>query len=234
MDSAMQASSQTPDSGNQPLPAKDSPTVISWRHALETYRKCLTDKDLKQLLVPAGPEDVVATIEKWQLKQKDKKSEKIASSIRECTGRMQRFNACLDVIAQGTPQPGCLLWGSIRFVLTVCCIQRSWFEAKELGDVCVSYSDSYSQLVHDAANEYERLCNALIQIVEYLPRIELYTDTFLDSEPVRECVHCFYVSVLCFWTRACKFYRRRRFWNIIRVFWNDFDFEFKELEIEMN
>jgi fungal STAND N-terminal Goodbye domain len=122
MSSAMQASSQIPSPANPPPSAKDSPTVIAWRHALDTYRKSLTDKDLKQLQVPAGPEDVVASIEKWQMKQKNKTSEKIASAIRAYTGRMQRFNACIDVIAQGTPQPGCLLWGSIRLVLTVCWI----------------------------------------------------------------------------------------------------------------
>src|SRR5436190_10581790 len=101
-------------------------------------------------------------------------------------------------------------------------------------DLVYLKSDAYSQLVHDAAEEYERLCTALIRMVEYLPRIELYTDIFLDSDLIRECVHGFYVSFLRFWARACKFYRRRRLWNIVRVCWNDFEFEFKEVEIEMN
>lgn len=34
--------------------------------------------------------------------------------------RLQRFTASIDMLAQGSPAPGCLLWGSIKFALTVC------------------------------------------------------------------------------------------------------------------
>lgn len=70
-------------------------------------------------------------------------------------------------------------------------------------------------------------------MTECLPRVELYTDTFLDSSKVQECVGAFYSSVLRFWTRACKFYRRHRLWNSIRVVWNNYDAEFRQLELEM-
>ena len=70
-------------------------------------------------------------------------------------------------------------------------------------------------------------------MAECLPRIELYTKTFLDSTLVQDCVNAFYSSVLRFWTRACKFYRRHRLWNFVRVIWNDYDVEFGELEIDM-
>lgn len=70
-------------------------------------------------------------------------------------------------------------------------------------------------------------------MVDCLPQIELYTETFLDSDLVRACVNAYYVSTLRFWTRACKFYRRHRLLNFLRVVWNDFDTEFSELEIAM-
>ena len=70
-------------------------------------------------------------------------------------------------------------------------------------------------------------------MVDCLPRIELYTETFLDSDLVRACVSAYYVSILRFWTRACKFYRRHGLLNFIRVIWNDFGAEFSELEISM-
>lgn len=89
------------------------------------------------------------------------------------------------------------------------------------------------QIVQKAAEEYNKLCNALIRMAECLPSIELYTETFLHSNLVQECVNAFYSSVLRFWTRACKFYRRRRLWNFVRVVWNDYDAEFKELEDDM-
>ena len=87
--------------------------------------------------------------------------------------------------------------------------------------------------MQDAAEEYEKLCQALSRMVDCLPQIEIYTDTFLDSEIVRACVGAFYISTLRFWTRACKFYRRHRLLNFIRVVWNDFDAEFGELEVNM-
>ena len=84
-----------------------------------------------------------------------------------------------------------------------------------------------------AAEEYDKLCHALSRMVDCLPQIELYTETFLDSEMVKASVSSFYVSTLRFWTRACKFYRRHRLLNFIRVIWNDFDVEFGELEVNM-
>ena len=87
--------------------------------------------------------------------------------------------------------------------------------------------------MQDAAEEYDKLGHALSRMVDCLPQIELYTEIFLDSEIVRACVSAFYISTLRFWTRACKFYRRHRLLNFIRVVWNDFDAEFSELEIKM-
>ena len=87
--------------------------------------------------------------------------------------------------------------------------------------------------MQDAAEEYDKLCHALSRMVDCLPQIELYTETFLDSEVVRASVNAFYTCILRFWTRACKFYRRHRLLNFIRVVWNDFDAEFSELEINM-
>ena len=70
-------------------------------------------------------------------------------------------------------------------------------------------------------------------MVECLPRVELYTKTFLGSRLVQDSVTAFYCSALRFWTRACKFYRRHRLWNFVRVIWNDYDVEFSELEVDM-
>ena len=90
------------------------------------------------------------------------------------------------------------------------------------------------KLVKGAVEEYSKLCLALTQMTDCLPRIELYTEAFLNSSLIQDCVNQFYVSMLRFWTRACKFYSRHRLWNFVRVAWNDFDDEFRELQIDMN
>lgn len=89
------------------------------------------------------------------------------------------------------------------------------------------------QIIQHAVEEYERLCKALTRMIECLPRVELYSQTFMDSSLVCDCVNAFYVSVLRFWSRACKFYRRGRLWNFIRTGWKDYDTEFHMLEVEM-
>lgn len=89
------------------------------------------------------------------------------------------------------------------------------------------------QIVQNAVEDYERLCKALTRMIECLPRVELYSDTFMDSSLVCNYVSAFYVSVLRFWCRACKFYRRGRFWNFIQTSLKSYDTEFRELEEEM-
>ena len=100
-----------------PVPkAGDSATIVAFRNARDTFRKSLSEKDMKRIMIPTGPEDVVNEIEKWHKRHSDSK---VAAGIRFGLGQLQRFNASIDMLAQGTPSPGCLLWGSIKFVLTV-------------------------------------------------------------------------------------------------------------------
>ena len=91
-------------------------TIVAFRNARDTFRKSLSEKDLKRIMIPTGPEDVVNEIEKWHNRHLDSK---VAGGVRFGLSQLQRFSASLDMLAQGTPSPGCLLWGSIKFVLTV-------------------------------------------------------------------------------------------------------------------
>lgn len=74
---------------------------------------------MKRIMIPTGPEDVINEIDKWHKRHSDSK---VAAGVRFGLGQLQRFNASIDMLAQGTPSPGCLLWGSIKFVLTVSCV----------------------------------------------------------------------------------------------------------------
>lgn len=157
-------------------------------------------------MIPARPEDVLEEIKVWQSRQGKSQYCRLADGVQAGMSQLQKFSRAIDLTAQGTPAPGCLLWGSIVFVLTI---------------------------VQNAAEEYTKLCKTLYRMIECLPRVELYTETFLDSSLVQDSVEAFYSSVLRFWTRACKFYRRRRLWNFVRGVWNDYDVEFRELESDM-
>ena len=117
-----------PDDGQRasatraPSPAgriEDTATMLAWRNARDTYRKSLPDKDFKRIMVPAGPDEVLKEIKKWQSGQRKSKYCRVADGIQAGISRLQQFNRAVDMIAQGSPAPGCLVWGSIVFVLTV-------------------------------------------------------------------------------------------------------------------
>ena len=67
-------------------------------------------------------------------------------------------------------------------------------------------------------------------LLESLPRVDIYADTFSQSHIVQQGVNDLFVNVLHFWVKACKFYRRRPIWNIMRSTWNDYNTEFQRLE----
>lgn len=50
---------------------------------------------------------------------------------------------------------------------------------------------------------------------------------------MQECIHDLFASMLRFWYKACKFYRRRKLWNFTRAAWNNYDIEFAGLEVSM-
>lgn len=129
----------------------------------------------------------------------------MVDQVRDGLARMQRFNRALDLLAQGTPSPGCLVWGSIVFVLT---------------------------MLQNATEEYGKICKALTRIIECLPAVEIYAEAFEDSALIQGCVGDFYCSLLRFWTKACKSYHRRRLW-IFQKAWSGYDVKFGELEDDM-
>ena len=105
--------------GHVSVSTGDSAAIIAWRSALKTYRKSLTKKDLEQIMVPAGPEDIIGELDKWERTQTQSKYAKVAVAIRGGFERSRKFIRAVDMIAQGGRGPGCLLWGSIKFILVV-------------------------------------------------------------------------------------------------------------------
>ena len=104
----------SPGLGNE-----ESATILAFRRARDTFRKSLPEKEMKKVMMPARPDDVLEEIEKWQRRQAKSKYHQIASNIRAGLSRLQKFHSAIDLLAQGSPDPATLLWGGIKFVLTV-------------------------------------------------------------------------------------------------------------------
>lgn len=105
----------------------ESPVIKSWKAAVASFRKSIPHKGFEQIQQSTSPQDVVDYIESVQKKERGKNS-KTVLAIKACVHRLQRFGGVLDVLAQGASQPGCLVWGSIKFALTVLIILLSSFE----------------------------------------------------------------------------------------------------------
>ena len=100
-------------------PNESTSAVLAWERALGSLKKSLPSKDLKRLQLPVSPNDLVQHVEAW-LASKPGKTRKAIDVMGQTASRIQRFSGCIDQLAQGSPAPATLLWGSIKFVLTVC------------------------------------------------------------------------------------------------------------------
>jgi len=98
----------------------DNATNIAWKRGIASYERSLLKKDVSQILDSTGPQDIVTYVEHIQRTQRNSKYRRgFLDPISACTARMQRFSSAIDMMAQGSPQPACLIWGSIKFALVV-------------------------------------------------------------------------------------------------------------------
>jgi hypothetical protein len=85
------------------------PTSLG-KGALPAMRSLLK-KDVSQILDSTGPQDIVTYVEHIQRTQRNSKYRRgFLDPISACTARMQRFSSAIDMMAQGDPQPACLIW----------------------------------------------------------------------------------------------------------------------------
>lgn len=167
-----------------------SPPLVSraarhaFEKALESYKKSLSKKDFAAITMPTSASDVVATVKDIESQFDSRKSLRILEKIYPNVQRMERFGELLDSVLQfDVTSAGCLVWGSIRYVLMV---------------------------VRQHAEQYRKLRDVFVQIAEYLPQLDLFADTFEGSPLVTGAVESVFVSTLKFWVTATKFYRRKR------------------------
>lgn len=93
--------------------------TTAWKNALDSYRKSVPKEDLEQIQQSTSPQDILTYIESLKSHQKLLNVSKSVRAVRACSEKLQRYSGAIDILAQGASQPGCLLWGSIKFALTV-------------------------------------------------------------------------------------------------------------------
>ena len=90
-----------------------------WRSALKQYERDCGPDVVTDILKSKNPQDLLDYVEERRQKESRSKFQKLLSNVHTFGKRFEGYHSALDVIAQGVPFPGCLLWGSIRLVLGV-------------------------------------------------------------------------------------------------------------------
>ena len=151
-----------------------------------------------------SPKDVGNHIENLEPKKYAGKRGAFAEKVHSVTTRLTQFSSVIDTMTSSNTEAS-LIWGSLKLLLTI---------------------------IHQSTEAYKRTCESILVVSESFPTIELLATTYEHSELVCSHIADFYESVLQFWSRALIFYRRRRIYNIFRV-WHDFDSEFGDLDRDM-
>ena len=175
-----------------------------WVETLASYKKDLSRKDLLVVEAITSPADVANHIKDLEGKTHAGKSGVFADRVHFITGRLTQFSNVIGAITSSNTEAS-LVWGSLKLLLTI---------------------------VHQSSEEYEKICKSILAVSDSFSIIDLVTETFNSSELVCGQVVKFYASVLTFWSRALRFYKRRRIFNILRA-WHDFESEFGDLDRDM-
>lgn len=188
------------------MPTKKAAGTVSrvWAKTLASYKKDLTRKDLLVIEAITSPRDIANHIKDLEARTHAGTSGAFADRIHAITGRLTQFSNVIDVLTSSNTEAS-LIWGTLKLLLTI---------------------------VHQSSEEYGKICKSILAVSDSFPIVELVTETFNHSELVCDHVVAFYTSVLRFWSKALKFYKRRRVFNILRA-WHDFDSEFGDLDRDM-
>ena len=175
-----------------------------WAKTLASYKKDLSRKDLLVVEAITSPADVANHIKDLESRTHAGKSGSFADHVHSITGRLTQFSHVIGAITSSNAEAS-LVWGSLKLLLTI---------------------------VHQSSEEYEKICKSILAVSDSFSIVDLVTETFNSSELVCGHVVDFYTSVLTFWSKALKFYKRRRLFNILRA-WHDFESEFGDLDRDM-
>jgi len=98
-----------------------NPLVVeAWHSALKQFQHDCGPKVVEKLITQeTKPKQLLDYIQERQQKESRSKFSRLLRRISSIGERFTRYQSALDVLAQGTPSPGCLIWGSIRMVLEV-------------------------------------------------------------------------------------------------------------------
>ena len=100
-------------------PIVDAEVWSAWQAALQHHEADFTPEDLVEIKKGSKPEDLLQFIKTLEVEHDKSRLSKLLRSIGGLGQYFTTYQRALDIISQGLPSPGCLVWGCIRLVLSV-------------------------------------------------------------------------------------------------------------------
>ena len=91
----------------------------AWQSAILKHENRFTPEDLAEIKKTTKPDDLLGFIKTLDVRDDKSNVSQIARRIGMLGSYFNTYEHSLDMITQGLPSPGCLIWGSIKLVLSV-------------------------------------------------------------------------------------------------------------------
>ncbi|KAL8789675.1 MAG: hypothetical protein Q9195_006728 [Heterodermia aff. obscurata] len=180
----------------------------TWQRAIRSHEQRFTSKDLVEIKKTTKPDDLLGFITTFDVANDESNISRIARRIGMLGVYFSNYEHSLNMIAQGLPSPGCLVWGSIKFTLT--------------------FIRNYTKM-------FEKLLEALESMGIYLRNSGFSMDVviFQDSPEYRDALKEFFDAFIAFWSKALKFSKKKRLRTLFRSLWANYNSEFGALRVRM-
>ena len=185
--------------------AQGSPIHDAWTTAIASYKRDLNPKRLQEVQTLTSPQDIVSHMKNLEKARASSASGKLVDRVKAITDRLVRFSRVVDVMTTSNSEAS-LIWGSLKLLLTI---------------------------AHQSSEVYGKICDSLEVVDESLQVVDLLAETFAHSQLVSGYIVKYYCSILHFWRKAIKHYRRKKIINLLRGVWHDYDSEFGNFEEKM-
>ena len=97
-----------------------SPADEAWLVARQLFERDCGHKATEQIISQSvEPKDLLSYIKQRRQEQSRSESSILLNKVSTFGASFERYHSAMDVMAQAGGWPGCLLWGSIRVVLSV-------------------------------------------------------------------------------------------------------------------
>ena len=100
-------------------PVPDSNLRDAWQKAIRMHEDRFTPEDLVEIKKTTKPDDLLGFIKTLDVSDDKSKISQFVRRIGTLGDYLNTYEHSLDMITQGLPSPGCLIWGSIKVVLSV-------------------------------------------------------------------------------------------------------------------